>query len=850
MRKLKIAYGRNCNARVWRNATITWEELCGKLGATVRTGETAEEYKNMGKDERMAAKDRGGFVGGHLKDGRRLARNTLCRSFLTLDADLAEPGFIEKFEKGCPCAAAIYTTHGHTPQAPRVRIVIPFAEDVTPDCYVAVARYFASRWGIDQFDECSYRVNQLMYWPTTPTDGEFICRIIKGEFLDAAAFLEQFPDWKNCSSLPVSSREKEVRVRDGKKQEDPLIKEGIVGAFCRTYSIQDAIGKFLTGVYAPSVMEGRYDYIPGEGTAGVVVYDDKFAYSHHATDPAGGMLLNAFDLVRIHRFGDGDEKTSYLKMCAFAEADAPVKKVLEQERMERAKKEFEEISSSWEEPLPFGRHTITPFPLDALPDVIRDYVAAISESIQTPVDMAGCAALSVVAASVQGKYAIIGKRDWIEPLNLYVTEIAPPSERKSAIQHAMVRPVSDYENQYNRRNAAAVETSRMHRRILERRQKAVEDQVAKGKAEQSAVEEIARQLTEYEERRPLRLFADDITPEKLASVLAENNGRMALLSSEAGIFDTLAGAYSKSVNIDVMLKSYSGDQIRVDRIGRESENILNPTLTVLLMAQPSVISKVLSNETFRGRGLTARFLYSMPASVVGGRKYRSAPVPEPVYEAYGRRIFNMLEDEYPAKPEVITLSPEADRLLEEFSQDLEPKLVKEYAEIADWCGKLAGNVLRIAGLLCRAGVYRSHEFLDEPEPLIVDGQTMHNAIRLGRYFLNHAQAVFNVLPENAMFQNAHKILKMVSDKGLKESSRRTAMRNCQTFRRVEEIQPVLDFLEDYGYIATVESPPTYGKGRPPMPKYTVNPRALQYYCHFDITAVIPRKGRNGNIKKS
>ena len=135
-------------------------------------------------------------------------------------------------------------------------------------------------------------------------------------------------------------------------------------------------------------------------------------------------------------------------------------------------------------------------------------------------------------------------------------------------------------------------------------------------------------------------------------MLSENKGRMALLSSEAGIFDTLAGAYSKSVNIDVMLKSYSGDQIRVDRIGRESENILHPTLTVLLMAQPNVISKVLSNETFRGRGLTARFLYSMPASAVGTRRYRSKPVPEEVYKAYEQRIFNLLKDEY--RQEIIT----------------------------------------------------------------------------------------------------------------------------------------------------------------------------------------------------
>lgn len=846
MRELKVAYGRSSKAKTWKNDTAAWGDLCDRLRTTYRTAETQDEYAAMNKDDRDRAKDRGGFVGGHLKDGRRLAQNVECRSFLNLDGDSVEAGFIDRFERECGHAAVIYTTHSHRPESPRVRVVIPLEEDISPDCYAAVTRYYAALWGIDQFDPCSYKVNQLMYWPTTPKDGEYICRVIDGPFFNAGEFLKDYPDWRDCSKLPVSNKEKAVRERDGKKQEDPLKKDGIVGAMCRTYGIRDVIAKFLPDVYAPSDVDNRYDYIPGEGSCGVVIYDDKFAYSHHATDPAGGRLSNAFDLVRWHRFGDEDEKTSFLKMCQLAENDELVKETLEKERLAEAQKDFEAISSKWEEPIPFGRHTIVPFPTDALPPAIADYVAAYSESIQVPPDMVGVSALSTVSACIQGKYEIEGKPDWVEPVNIYETVVANPSERKSAAQHGPVKPLGDYENRYNQMNAAAVETSRMYRRALERRQTAIVDQFAKGKAEQADVDQIARELTEYEELKPLRLFVDDITPEKLASVLAENNGRMALLSSEAGIFDTLAGAYSKSVNIDVMLKSYSGDQIRVDRIGRESENILHPSLTVLLMAQPSVISKVLSNETFRGRGLTARFLYSMPASAVGQRVYRSTPVPPEVYAAYERCVFNMLEDEYPASPELIRLSPEADAQLEEFTQALEPKLVKEYAEIADWCGKLAGNTLRIAALLCRAGTYRSHDFLpEEQEPLVVDGTTMKNAIRLGKYFLNHAQAIFNVLPENAMFQNAHKVLKMIHDKGLKEFNRRTAMRYCQTFRRVEEIQPVLDFLEDYGYIAAIEGPPTYGKGRPPMPKYVVNPWVEQYYCHFDITTVIPRQDING-----
>lgn len=136
-----------------------------------------------------------------------------CRSFLTLDADEAEPCFLEHFAEHCKHAAAIYTTHGSTPQDPRVRIIVPFEKDISPDCYVAVARYYAAEWGIDQFDDCSFRVNQLMFWPTTPADVEYVCKVIPGPFLNAMEYLEQHPNWRDCSMLPASSRSRRCACR-------------------------------------------------------------------------------------------------------------------------------------------------------------------------------------------------------------------------------------------------------------------------------------------------------------------------------------------------------------------------------------------------------------------------------------------------------------------------------------------------------------------------------------------------------------------------------------------------------------------------------------------------------------
>ena len=359
--------------------------------------------------------------------------------------------------------------------------------------------------------------------------------------------------------------------------------------------------------------------------------------------------------------------------------------------------------------------------------------------------------------------------------------------------------------------------------MLEKRLKFAEDQVCKGKKEASEVEQLAVELAEFKEQKPLRLYVDDVTPEKLASILSENDGRAAILSTEGGIFDMLSGIYTKNVNIDVLLKGYSGDPIRVDRVGRNSETIMAPALTILLMAQPSVLSGIMSNGTFRGRGLTARFLYSIPTSFVGRRRYRSNPVPEEAYRKYADCITNLLDDEYSKVPELITLSPEADRMLEAFVEELEPKLKTEYADIGDWAGKIVGNTLRIAGLLSRCSVCRSHALLDVPDNLVMTGDTMKAAIQIGRYFIEHARAAFSLMGADQKVKNCQYVMEAIVKSGLSEFKLRDAMRMCRSLKTKEALLPVLDQLVDYGYIVLKETQAYSGKGRPPAPVYMVNP---------------------------
>ena len=343
MRELTICTGNSRQAATWPASKVTFPELYERLKTPMRTAETVLQYQAMTKGQRDEAKDKGGFMAGTLKGTRRKKDEVISRSMIALDADRMKVGFLDELEYTIPYEAIVYTTHSHTPEKPRARILIPLLRDASPDECVAIARYLCADMGMEMFDTCSFEVNQLMYWPTCPQDGEYICERYEGEWLDPDKFLAERPDWKDPTKLPRAASETKDFERQKKKQEDPLEKEGVVGAFCRAHDIHSAIKEFLSDVYEESAVEGRYDYIPGEGSAGVVIYDDKFAYSHHATDPAGSKLLNAFDLVRIHKYGD--DKDSFKKMCEFAMNDEGTKMQALADRQERAQVEFSEDAS-------------------------------------------------------------------------------------------------------------------------------------------------------------------------------------------------------------------------------------------------------------------------------------------------------------------------------------------------------------------------------------------------------------------------------------------------------------------------------------------------------------------------
>ena len=349
---MKIAVGNSRMEKKWKNLDMSWDEFKDRCSKTVRTAESVAEYKKMKKAQADNIKDVGGFVAGELKQGKRKNGYVICRSMVTLDLDHAKPGIWDEITMLFDFRCLMYSTHKHEPDAPRVRLIIPLSRDVSADEYPAVSRMIGKDIGLDMIDDTCHEAARLMYWPSTSIDGEFLYEEQDGPILDPDKVLARYNDWRNSSLWPMSKRQTEIVKRTVAKQADPLAKEGIVGAFCRTYDIRTAIDTFIPDVYRPSSMEGRYDYIEADSHAGIVLYEDKFCYSFHATDPAAGLLMNSFDVVRVHKFGKLDEEAkedtpanrlpSYKAMSDFALKDENVRVTLANEREAQAAMDFDD----------------------------------------------------------------------------------------------------------------------------------------------------------------------------------------------------------------------------------------------------------------------------------------------------------------------------------------------------------------------------------------------------------------------------------------------------------------------------------------------------------------------------
>jgi hypothetical protein len=331
------------------NDNVGWAAFIRRFKEPKKTREKHSCYMKENSEAKNCLKGIGGwFLGAHVEGGKRKATNVKDRDIITLDLDnisvevyesivVHKGHWLNKFE------CFIHTTRSHTPDAPRLRVVLLAGSEISVEKYEALTRIMA--WHVDPrmetVDPVSFRIAQMMYMPTISSDQEYKFGRNPGKLVDVAGMLESWQhDWCDMSQLPRAEREEKAREREV-AAEDPTEKPGLIGAFCRAYTIEDAIVEFLPDVYGdpdPNSTEARYTFLGGHSMYGAVIYEGKFMFSWHGTDPACEQLCNAWDLVRIHKFHEKDQKKdadtaigelpSQKAMIEFAKLDGGVQKQL------------------------------------------------------------------------------------------------------------------------------------------------------------------------------------------------------------------------------------------------------------------------------------------------------------------------------------------------------------------------------------------------------------------------------------------------------------------------------------------------------------------------------------------
>lgn len=359
-RQIVISEGNSRRAAKWNARTYYWSELVQRLGTPARGTETYADYMKLSKPQQDDLKDVGGYVAGTLKDGHRKGSAVTGRDVLTLDLDHIPAGGTDDVLRrvdGLGCGYCIYSTRKHSPGAPRLRVLLPLDRTVTADEYEPIARMAAKLIGIEMCNPSTFEPSRLMYWPSCCADAQYIYQYGDKLSISADGMLALYPDWHDINAWPQVPGVTDNHKRLAAKQGYPTAKSGVVGAFCRTYDIYTAMDKFLPGIYVPcDNTPDRYTYAAGSTTGGAIVYDNGlFLFSHHATDPAGGRLANAFDLVRLHLYSDKDDEAqpgtptnrlpSYTAMCELAVRDTDVAALLAKERYEKATREFTNVTA-------------------------------------------------------------------------------------------------------------------------------------------------------------------------------------------------------------------------------------------------------------------------------------------------------------------------------------------------------------------------------------------------------------------------------------------------------------------------------------------------------------------------
>ncbi|GIM97525.1 hypothetical protein Ato02nite_093180 [Paractinoplanes toevensis] len=499
----------------------------------------------------------------------------------------------------------------------------------------------------------------------------------------------------------------------------------------------------------------------------------------------------------------------------------------------RAMLDDADVPGGWSPLIPLGRGRHLPtFPAELLPGWVAEQVAAVAEFTQTPIDAAGSIALACLSTAAGGRAEVEVRGSWREPTNLFTVVVLPPGSRKSAVFAAMVGPILMAEKALAERTAPAIIEAELSAKAAGKaaEKAALAAANADGSSRDTLIAEATAAAMNAEAITiPVKpqLVADDVTSETAQKILAEQGGRLAVLSPEGGIFATIAGRYSGTPNLEVFLKGHAGDMMRVDRLSRDGGHVDKPALTMGLAVQPEILRDIAGMPGFRGLGLLARILFAVPENTVGRRKIGADPIPTEVAAEYTANLHALVLTlaEW-TDPAVLVLTPDANEAVLNIERQVEPRLAPggAWSHIVDWGSKYTGAVIRIAGLIHLAEQLRD----GWGKPVEVD--TIERAALIGEYYAAHALGAFDDMGSDTATRNARAVLAWIERTGSRAFTKREVFRALKSSQipTAADFDPPLSMLEAHGYLRQLDSPtPKRAGGRPPSPSFLVNPEVHQ-----------------------
>ena len=492
------------------------------------------------------------------------------------------------------------------------------------------------------------------------------------------------------------------------------------------------------------------------------------------------------------------------------------------------RQESKNEAENYPEPISLDIESLIPMPKEIFTGWFGDMVSACSRATETPIELPALLGLSVLAAACQRKFIVSIEPGYREPLNIWAVVALEPGNRKTAVLQAMTKPLMEWEKETAETVSGEIKETEARRKNQEAQINSLRSQYAKANSEDAG--ELGKEIIHLEimlpEVPPIpRLWAQDITPEKLGQLMADHGEKIAVMSDEGGIFDILAGRYSGGIpNLDVFLQSHAGSPVRVDRGSRKSVHMNSPALTMGLSPQPEVLRSLTGKPGFRGRGLLARFLYALPESRLGFRLLNCDPISEGIFSAYNKGIRSLLDIKPPVnahgdiEPYTLRLSHSAHEAWKDFQREIE-KGMREgetFEHIQDWAGKLPGAVGRLAGLFHCAEYHAQ-----QPWTIEIGDETLDRALNLAAFLSRHALAAFDLMGADCDLEAARKVWRWIERHHMTTFSARDCFEALKgTFKRMSEINPAFDVLMERNHIFELQEPKDVGR---PSRRFIVNP---------------------------